>query len=93
MGGLSFKRRNIDLRYFSQDPFDRVHIFPRDRGCGCNPPAQDLHRKVKKKKKQELSKMPRNAIRSQFYSTWLRPVLLSSFSLSLSLSLQVKVRI
>lgn len=29
--------------------------------------------------------MPRNAIRSQFYSTWLRPVLLSSFSLSLSL--------
>ena len=49
---LSFKRRNIDLRYFSQVPFDRVHIFPRDRGCGCNPPAQDLHRKVKKKKKK-----------------------------------------
>ena len=29
--------------------------------------------------------MPRNAIRSQFYSTWLRPVQLSSYSLSLSL--------
>lgn len=86
MGGLSFKRRNIDLRYFSQDPFDRLHIFPRDRGCGCNPPAQDLHRKVKKTKKTRAlqNAKERHQIAILFY---LAASCAAFFFLSLSLSL------
>lgn len=84
-GGLSFKRRNIDLRYFSQDPFDRLHIFPRDRGCGCNPPAQDLHRKVKKNKKTRAlqNAKERHQIAILFY---LAASCAAFFFLSLSLS-------
>lgn len=84
-GELSFKRRNSDLKHFSQDPSE-IQIFSCDRGWGCNPPTRDLYRKVRK-----APQLPSSASQIAILflvSTWLHSVLFFFF-----FSLQVKLRI